>query len=55
MCEKPTHHDFEEVISMLRRLRSKRFYGTIQIGLQAGEVTSIKPTPELKPGDKLEC
>lgn len=52
--EKPRHHDFEEVILGIRRLRSRGFFGTITLGMQKGEVTQVEPKPTLKPGDSLE-
>ncbi len=51
---KPRHHNFEEVVQYLRQLRSKGFYGTINLGFQAGEVTQVEPKSVIKPGEPLQ-
>jgi hypothetical protein len=50
----PAHHDFEAVVQWLRQLRSRGFYGTIQLGFQSGEISYMKNEHPLKPGDPLE-
>lgn len=50
---RPAHRDFEEFVLWLRALRSKRKYLTIQLTLQAGEIGDVKPTPLVKPHEKL--
>lgn len=50
----PAHFEFEEVLKWLRALRSKGFYGTIQLGFQAGEISYMRNEHPLKPGDPLE-
>ncbi|MCS6302347.1 MAG: hypothetical protein H8K07_01575 [Nitrospira sp.] len=51
--ERPSHRDFEEFVLWLRELRRKRKYLTIQLTLQAGEIFDVRPTPIVKPHEKL--
>ena len=53
--EKPraSHRDFEEFILWLRELRRKGRFLTMQFTMQAGEVYDVKPTPIVKPHEKL--
>jgi hypothetical protein len=53
-AKKPPHHNFDEVMMYLRRLRSKGFYGTIHLGFQSGEITQIEPKSVIKPGEPLQ-
>jgi hypothetical protein len=50
---RPTHRDFEEFVQWLRELRRKRKYLTIQLTMQSGEIFDVKPTPVVKPHEKL--
>lgn len=51
--ERPKNHEFEKVLLWLRELRSHGFYGTIAIGMQNGEICSLKPEASCKPGEPL--
>lgn len=38
-----------ELIEMLRRLESNRFYGSLEVRFEAGHVTVIRKTESIKP------
>lgn len=39
-----------EVITMLRQLVARRFYGSVEIKFESGHVTVIRKTESIKPG-----
>ena len=39
-----------ELIQLLRQLEAARFYGSVEIKFEAGQVTVIKKTESIKPG-----
>lgn len=50
---RPAHRDFEEFILWLRDLRRRGKFLTLQFTMQAGEILDVKPTPVVKPHEKL--
>jgi hypothetical protein len=40
-----------EVLDLLRELEKQRFYGTIEIKMEAGKVVLLRETQTLKPGE----
>jgi hypothetical protein len=48
-----THHNFEDVVQDLRRVRDAGFFGTRNLGFQSGEMTQIEAKSVIKPGESL--
>lgn len=39
-----------ELIELLRKLETSRFYGSLEVKFEAGQITVIKKTESIKPG-----
>jgi hypothetical protein len=39
-----------ELVQLLRQLEASRFYGSVEVKFEAGQVTVIKKTESIKPG-----
>jgi hypothetical protein len=48
-----TTYEFDSVLHWFRQLRSNGFFGTVTIGMQNGEITSVEPKAHCKPGEPL--
>ena len=42
--------DVEECTQLLRELANQRFFGSLEVKMEAGRITTVKKTETLKPG-----
>lgn len=47
------HHEFEEVVLWLRRLRSRKYYGKITLTFRGDAITHVQQDHGIKPGEPL--